>query len=315
MLKLRLLIFSLAIGQGLFAQVCDQQLFGVVLDLHDNTPLEQVKVTVVETNQQLLTNAKGKFLFLGLCEGEYTLLFEHPDCQTTTLKQRLPIASEKRYFLEHHINELEEIVVSDIGQKKNSKTGIERRLSEEEINAFRSQNLGDAMASLSGVSAIKNGNAIVKPMVHGLSGSRLAIVNDGIRLQDHEWGADHAPSIDVNGADQLQLIKGATVLKYGGDVLGGVLQIIPKKQPIKDSLMGSLTGGYTTQGKGGYLLSNITKTYSTGNYFGLATSLKNAGDFAHRAYALSNTGNREQHAQFFFGRNTITQEWRVDYRF
>ena len=315
MLKLRLLIFSLAIGQGLFAQVCDQQLFGVVLDLHENKPLEKVAVTVVETNQQLLTNAKGKFLFLGLCEGEYTLLFEHPDCQTTTLKQRLPVASEKRYFLEHHINELEEIVVSDIGQKKNSKTGIERRLSEEEINAFRSQNLGDAMASLSGVSAIKNGNAIVKPMVHGLSGSRLAIVNDGIRLQDHEWGADHAPSIDVNGADQLQLIKGATVLKYGGDVLGGVLQIIPKKQPIKDSLMGSLTGGYTTQGKGGYLLSNITKTYSTGNYFGLATSLKNAGDFAHRAYALSNTGNREQHAQFFFGRNTITQEWRVDYRF
>ena len=81
-------------------------------------------------------------------------------------------------------------------QKKNSKTGIERRLSEEEIDAFRSQNLGDAMASLSGVSAIKNGNAIVKPMVHGLSGSRLAIVNDGIRLQDHEWGTDHAPSID-----------------------------------------------------------------------------------------------------------------------
>ena len=97
------------------------------------------------------------------------MLFEHPDCQTTTLKQRLPVASEKRYFLEHHINELEEIVVSDIGQKKNSKTGIERRLSEEEIDPFRSQNLGDAMASLSGVSAIKNGNAIVKPMVHGLT--------------------------------------------------------------------------------------------------------------------------------------------------
>ena len=123
---------------GLHGQSCEEQLFGVVLDLHDNSPLEQVKVTVAETNQQLLTNAKGKFLFHGLCEGEYTLIFEHPDCQTTTLKQRLPIASEKRYFLEHHINELEEIVVSDIGQKKNSKTSIESRLNEEEIKRFRS---------------------------------------------------------------------------------------------------------------------------------------------------------------------------------
>ena len=54
-------------------------------------------------------------------------------------------------------------------------------------SGFAPQNLGDAMAALSGVSSLKNGNAIVKPMVHGLTGSRLAIVNDGIRLQDHEW--------------------------------------------------------------------------------------------------------------------------------
>ena len=129
------------------------------------------------------------------------------------------------------------------------------------MKRFRAQNLGDAMAELSGSVSIKNGNAIVKPMVHGLTGSRLAIVNDGIRLQDHEWGADHAPSIDVNGADQLQLIKGATVLKYGGDALGGVLQVIPKKQPIEDSLMGAFTGGYTTQGEGAYLLTNLTRTH------------------------------------------------------
>ena len=52
-------------------------------------------------------------------------------------------------------------------------------------------------------------------------------------------GGRSAPSIDVNGADQLQLIKGATVLKYGGDVLGGVLQIIPKNSPLKTALLGS----------------------------------------------------------------------------
>ena len=311
-----LLLFSLILyGLGLHGQSCEEQFFGVVLDLHDDSPLEQVKVTVVETNQQLLTNAEGKFLFLGLCKGQYTLLFEHPDCVSVSQKQSLPVVSLKRFYLEHHINELEEIIVSEVGQKKNSKASIESRLNEDEIKRFRSQNLGDAMAALSGVSSLKNGNAIVKPMVHGLTGSRLAIVNDGIRLQDHEWGADHAPSIDVNGADQLQLIKGATVLKYGGDVLGGVLQIIPKKQPIKDSLIGVLTTGYTTQGDGGYFLADVTKTSLNGNYYGLTTSLKNAGDFTHPNYALSNTGNREQHAQLFFGRNTITQEWRVDYRF
>jgi len=290
-------------------------LFGEVFDVHENHALEQVRVTVVETNQQLSTNAEGKFLFRNLCKGQYTLLFEHPDCISITQKQTLPVASVKRYFLEHHINELEEIIVSETSQKNTTKTGIESRLTEAEIKRFRSQNLGDALAQLSGVSSIKTGNAIVKPMVHGVTGSRLAIVNDGVRLQDHEWGADHAPSIDVNGADQIQLIKGATALKYSGDVLGGVLEISPKAYRLQDSLMGAITSGYNTQNRGAYFLTNLTKTFTSGFFFGGATSLKSAGDFQHPNYVLSNTGNKEQHAQFFFGRNKITKKWRMDYRF
>ena len=167
-----LLLFSLILyGLGLHGQSCEEQFFGVVLDLHDDSPLEQVKVTVVETNQQLLTNAEGKFLFLGLCKGQYTLLFEHPDCVSVSQKQSLPVVSLKRFYLEHHINELEEIIVSEVGQKKNSKASIESRLNEEEIKRFSSQILVDDMAALSGVSILKKGNAIVKPMVHGLTGS------------------------------------------------------------------------------------------------------------------------------------------------
>ena len=300
MFKRLLLLYVICLYQGLYSQKCEYVLFGEVFDVHENLALEQVKVTVVETNQQLSTNAEGKFLFRELCKGQYTLLFEHPDCVSVTQKQTLPVTSLKRYFLEHHINELEEIIVIETSEKNTTKTGIERRLTEGEIKRFRAQNLGDALAQLSGVSSIKTGNAIVKPMVHGVTGSRLAIVNDGIRLQDHEWGADHAPSIDVNAADQVQLIKGASALKYGGDVLGGVLEITPKTHRLKDSLIGALTTGYSSQGQGGYLLTNLTKTYTSGAFFGGATSIKNAGDFSHPDYALSNTGNREQHAQVFF---------------
>ena len=64
--------------------------------------------------------------------------------------------------------------------------------------------------------------------MHGLSGSRVVIVNDGNRLQDHEWGADHAPSISISEAENIQLIKGPSALRYGGDALGGVIKILPK---------------------------------------------------------------------------------------
>jgi len=277
--------------------------------------MQGVKITLLDSNSELQTTANGMFVFTGLCEQSFTLLFEHPDCDPITAKVNSPSSILKRFYLEHHLNELEEIIVTEVGQKKENKTGIEGNLSAEEIARYRTQSLGDAMGQLAGVSSIKTGNAIVKPVVHGVSGSRLAIVNDGIRLQDHEWGADHAPSIDINGANQVQLIKGATALKYGGDAIGGVLQILPKKYALKDSLFGSASTAYQTQGKGKYLFADLTKTYQAGNYLGVNSSFKAQGDLESPNYVLSNTGNKEQHAKVFFGRNTITQEWRFDYRF
>ena len=303
------------VGSLLYAQNCDEKIFGVVYDLHDNLPLEGVSVTLVENNSEIQTIANGKFVFTGLCEQSYMLLLEHPDCVPVTIKVNSPSSILKRFYLEHHLNELEEIIITEVGQKKESKTGIESNMSSQEINRFRTQSLGDALQQLSGVSGIKTGNAIVKPVVHGVSGSRLAIVNDGIRLQDHEWGADHAPSIDINGANQVQLIKGATALKYGGDAIGGVLQILPKRHLLKDSLFGSVSSAYQSQGRGRYAFADLTKTYQAGNYFGVNTSFKGSGDLESPNYVLSNTGNKEQHAKIFFGRNTITQEWRFDYRF
>lgn len=297
------------------AQTCDKAIFGVVYDLHDNIPLEGVIVTLVEEDQQIETIANGKFVFPNVCKQPYTLLLEHPDCMPVTVKINAPSAVLKRFYLEHHLTTLEEIIITDLGKKTTTKTGVESTLSKEEINRFRAKSLGDALAQLSGVSNIKTGNAIVKPLVHGVSGSRLAIVNHGIRLQDHEWGADHAPSIDINGADELRLIKGATALKFGGDAIGGVLQLIPKTHPQKDHFFGVVSTGIQRQGKGGFLMTDLTQTYLSGLYFGGTISLKNAGDLENPNYVLSNTGNREQHAKLVIGRNTITQEWSVNYSF
>ena len=305
----------MSLAQLINAQECGESIFGVIYDLHDNLPLDGATITMVENNRQIQTVSNGKFVFTGLCKQEYTLIIEHPDCSPITFKIAQPSPILKKFYLEHHLTELEEIIITDRVQQSTTKTGIENSLSKEEIKRFQGKSLGDAMASLSGVSGIKTGNAIVKPMVHGVTGTRLAIVNDGVRLQDHEWGADHAPSIDINGADQLQLIKGVTALQFGGDALGGVIQLIPQKHPLKDTLLGSLTSGFSQQGKGGYLLTDLTKTFSNGSYIGGNTSFKNAGDLNNPNHILSNTGNQEQHAKIYFGRNTITQEWRFKYSY
>ena len=298
-----------------FAQDCTTKLSGRVLDLHDNQPLINAKVTLRQTNQQLLTDEQGRFVFFGLCSQPYDLRIEHPSCIAREQRLAPPFTGEKRIYLEHHIEALEEIIITDRQKKKTTATGVEKTLDKATLDRYRSQSFGDALAQLAGVSKIKTGNAIVKPMVHGFSGTRLALVQDGIRLQDHEWGADHAPSVDLNGVDEVQLIKGANALRYGGDVVGGVIQLKARKFRPENRLYGFFQTGLKAQGEGVSLLSDVTKTMQTGHYLATSIALKTSGDLRAPDYVLSNTGNREQHAKMTFGRNTLTRQWQLGYQY
>jgi iron complex outermembrane receptor protein len=44
----------------------------------------------------------------------------------------------------------------------------------------------------------------VKPVINGLFGSRVPVINNNVRLEDQEWGTEHAPNFDVNAAGKSQ---------------------------------------------------------------------------------------------------------------
>ena len=112
--------------------------------------------------------------------------------------------------------------------------------------------LGDAIKEIPGVSSINTGNTIVKPVINGLHSSRVLIMTNNVRLQDQEWGIEHAPNIDINSAGSVSLIKGANALEYGGDAIGGVIIVNPIRIFAKDSLFGKtiINGQSNSKGYG-----------------------------------------------------------------
>ena len=56
--------------------------------------------------------------------------------------------------------------------------------------------------------------------VNGMFGNRVPIINNNVRMQDQEWGTEHAPNFDINAAGKITVIKGASGLQYGGDAGG-----------------------------------------------------------------------------------------------
>jgi iron complex outermembrane receptor protein len=179
---------------------------------------------------------------------------------------------------------------------------------------FSNASLGDALSTISGVSSLNTGNAIVKPIINGLHSSRVLIINDNVRLHDQQWGADHAPNVDINSAANITVIKGASALKYGGDAVGGTIVIEPQKAPVKDTLMGKtiLTGA--TNGRGGTLSTSLIKANSTGFHYSLQGSLTRLGDFDAPNYQLTNTGQRHNNISAGIGLNKIDYGFDFSYK-
>jgi len=199
------------------SQNCDFTLSGILTDLHDDSVLEGATLIVAGSELTFVTDFEGKFKISNLCNETYSIQVSHPFCLTKGFRVRISGDTFKSFKLEHHLEELNEITVDGKIKSKESKTLQENTILKEELERFSSGTLGDALNSLSGVSSLNTGNTIVKPIINGLHSSRVAIINNGVRMEDQEWGAEHAPNIDVNAINRLTLIKGAGALQYSGD--------------------------------------------------------------------------------------------------
>jgi len=229
---LAILLFS---GFASFSQNCNNILFGTVQDSHDGTPLFGATIVIAGSTITTQTDLDGSFTFKNLCEQTYNLQILHPECLTKAYTIAISGDTKKTFRMEHHLEELNEVTIQGKVFNEKTKTLYQNSIKKEELERFSSGSLGDALNSLSGVSSLNTGNTVVKPLINGLHSSRVIIINNGVRMEDQEWGAEHAPNVDVNSAGKLTLIKGAGALQYGGDAVGGVIVAEVSKVPVKDS--------------------------------------------------------------------------------
>ena len=302
MRKYALLILLLSSITSL-SQNCDNTLTGTVTDLHDGSLLIGATLIIAGTEQAVQTDFDGKFTFSNLCDGTYSIQVSHPYCLTKGFTVKVSGSTTKSFKLEHHLEELNQVIVKGKAYRDKSKTTFENTIAKDELERFSSGSLGDALNSLSGVSSLNTGNTIVKPLINGLHSSRIVIINNGVRMEDQEWGAEHAPNVDINSVGNLTLIKGAGALQYSGDAVGGVIVAEALKVPVKDSLYGKTLLTAVSNGRGSSITSQLTKSYQNGWYASGQGTLKRFGDFEAPDYVLSNTGIFERNASLQVGLN------------
>ncbi|MBD3582238.1 TonB-dependent receptor [Flavobacterium selenitireducens] len=218
-----------------------------------------------------------------------------------TSQRTISVTSDQTvdFLLETDVASLQEVVVS--GNATSLTTQPRQTLKVNAIEKYSNASLGDLVKEISGVSSLKTGNAIVKPVINGLHSNRVLVINNNVRLEDQQWGLEHAPNLDVNAAGSVAVVKGAAGLQFGGDAIGGVIVVDPPKIPVKDTIYGRAILNGATNGQGGSASSSVFKGYKNGWNWKLQGTFKYMGDLETPDYVLSNTGIREKNFSVGFG--------------
>ena len=286
------------------SQNCSLTLSGKVIDLHDGSLLSGATLVVAETETIVQTSLDGVYSISNLCPNtSYSIKVLHSSCTPKTFSLKISGDSVRDFKLEHHLEELNEIILEGKAYENKTTTVLEKNINQETLEQYSAGTLGDALNSLSGVSSLNKGNGIVKPIINGLHSSRIIMINNGVRMQDQEWGKEHAPNIDVNSVGRLTLVKSASALQYGGDAIGGIIIAEGLKTPVKDSLYGKTIVTAASNGRGGGVTSQLTKSFKNGWYITVQGTLKRFGDVESADYILSNTGLMEKDLSFRLGLN------------
>jgi len=94
--------------------------------------------------------------------------------------------------------------------------------------------LAATIAGEPGVTARSNGPMATQPVIRGLSGDRVLVLEDGQRTGDIATTApDHAVTIDPMTARRVEIIRGPAGLLFGSNSLGGVVNVVRDDVPTE----------------------------------------------------------------------------------
>ncbi|WP_109832201.1 TonB-dependent receptor [Reichenbachiella versicolor] len=291
-----------------WSQNCNITYQGQILDQMSGLPKCYASIMILESSQGMITDSLGRFEFKNICPGQYHIKVTHVGFTPENLYVDLQENSNQTISLDRNDELLDEILVH--GETVESLTKVSNVLSQEKILFEANNNLADLAAVISGVNVVKNGPGVSKPVIHGLYGNRVTILNNGIKQAGQRWGNDHAPEIDLFVADHLAVIKGVAGLEISGGSLGGVLEIHPGPIANDPHLHGDVNYIFQSNGLGHTLNSKIQKGNDIDQWRIVGTA-KLIGDAKAPGYFLTNTGRRESN---FAGQwnHSMSKKWKIN---
>lgn len=240
-------------------------LTGTVSDT-TGSPLPNARVAIAALGIATTTNGSGAFTIRSLRPGRYHLTVQligyAPSHQDVVISATDDTASTA---ITMHATPLTLSTVLVTATPTATDPQNVPRATTELSGAALSRQLGTSVAQTlenqPGISVRYNGPAASAPVIRGLQGDRILVLQDGQRTGDLSAAApDHAVSLDPLAAERIEVVRGPASLLYGNNALGGVVNVISNDIPsnVPSHMEGYLAGQAESVSPGGALSGALT---------------------------------------------------------
>ena len=285
-MKKLLSLFLLAMGFSLYGQ----ETLSLIVEDKAGQPLPSAVVHFV--GKHFVSDAKGRVNIPNLAKGKYPIKVNYLGFLDYEAIIAIPAVNPYKVVMQEEVNQLSgTTLIGHVAKPVTASVAIDKP----KLQQKSGEELAKVLTTVAGVSMIQTGATIAKPVIHGLHSNRILILNNEVRQEGQQWGADHAPEIDPAVADKITVIKGADAVRYGSDALGGVVVIAPNQLPYGDGLHGQLSPSFASNGR----KSATTLKLESGLpgllhwAWRVQGTLKRSGDIHTADYMLNNTAAAE----------------------
>ena len=214
---------------------------GTVTLVGDIGPVHGALVLVVGTGATALTEEDGTYVLENVPAGAYEVLAQRE--HLTAGRQMITVVAGEAVTVDFELAPSpvhEQVTVT--AAAGGTETTFEAFNAVTTLDSFdlirAGQNsLGDALQNEPGIAVRSFGPGSSRPIIRGFDGDRVLILDDGIRTGDlSSQSGDHGVTIDPNGAERIEIVRGPATLLYGSNAVGGLVNVISPHEAMHESM-------------------------------------------------------------------------------
>ena len=275
---------------------CTGKITGRILDKETYEPIPAATIRVLNSDLGVVSDEKGRFTLNNVCGSEADLEVRFLGYKTIIhrhyFNNKDHVDKGHAIYLAPDETELQSVVVEGEVLVGDIQSMSVNQLGSAQLAAKTTQSLASAISGIEGVAFTSVGSNVQLPVIHGLYGNRILIINNGVKHGFQNWGAEHAPEIDITSANRISVLKGASGVRYGPEALGGVVVMDGNPLKLSHKLHGRISTGYETNGRGYFTNANLGAGGKKFSYH-FGGNYRRIGDRSTPDYSLWNTGMEE----------------------